>query len=143
MSLPSKSFVSNSAHDQFFEVAQTMRNLADTLAGFAINPAPEKINQISADIRKIGWNSLFISSLLDELIRKTKHSNPFEFESPKDDPLEQIDGLFTAVIYLSKTVSMLKELMRGTDDLEREMLLDQLRCLGIKVEELADECHKF
>jgi UDP-N-acetylmuramyl tripeptide synthase len=142
MTLPVNSFVSNEVHDQFVEVAQTMRNLADLVASFADHPAPKKIGQISADIRKVGWNSLFAASMLEAMEIQTAQIIASEVEKDKYAVLQQIDGLFTAVSYLSKSVSMVKAELPGLADLEKEMLLDQLRSLGVKVEELADECYK-
>jgi len=142
MTLPVKSFVSDEVHDQFVEVAQTMRNLADLVASFADHPAPERIGQISADIRKVGWNSLFAAAMLEAMEIQTIQKSLSELEKDKYGVLQQIDGLFTAVSYLTKSVSMVKAELPGFEDLEKEMLLDQLRCLGIKIEELADECYK-
>lgn len=142
MTLPIKSFVSNEVHDEFIEVGQTMRNLADLVTSFADHPAPGRIGQISADIQKVGWSSLFAASLLEAMEAQTALMSTPGVEHDQYAVLQQIDGLFTAVAYLSKSVLMVRTRLPGLDDLGKEMVLDHLRSLGVKVEELADECYK-
>ena len=55
----------------FHTVANAMRELADRLTFFCSDPEQVRLSVLSGELKQIGWNSLFVSSTIDNLSRLT------------------------------------------------------------------------
>lgn len=125
----------------FHTVANAMRELADRLTFFCSDPEQVRLSVLSGELKQIGWNSLFVSSTIDNLSRLTMiGTRPFVNESVSEVK-RQIDSLLVAVNYLNRSVKSLKsERVNLNNSLEE--VDEAFQCLAEKLGEVIGECQR-
>jgi hypothetical protein len=135
--------LSANSFDQLHQASKTMHDLAERLDRYNCESGPGILSQISSDLSKTGWNSLFAAVLIEDMVRASKQlPNPDESLQTKDLS-QQTHALFTAIKYLSKSISVLKENAKHTEMNQREELQFTLRELSQRLKEVLHECNSF
>ena len=117
-----------------------MRCLSDEIASFDGYSNPNGLRLICNKIASIGWNSLFSAAIMEDICGKSARRS----EVPSNDQLQQmanqLDGLYTAVNYMEKSIGSLKEQMEQLPGNQVEDFSKMLRDFGGKLSEVANGC---
>jgi hypothetical protein len=135
--------LSGNAFDQLHQAAKTMHDLADRLDRYNCESDPCVLSQISSDLSKTGWNSLFAAALIDDLVIPSKQLPDQDLPLQTKDLSIQAHALFTAIKYFSKSILVLKENAKQTEMNQREELQFTLRVLSQRLKEVLNECKSF
>ena len=122
-------------------VAQAMRELADRLSALCSKSDQEKIYNLSADLKGIGWNSLFVSSSLDRFLQFKWRGGVIISDESRDEFSRQLDSLLVAAKYLERSVKNLKELELAMPDCSKDHQ-DAYACLEEKLGAIIRECRR-
>jgi hypothetical protein len=122
---------------QMRQAAKAMRDLAFGLEQYASEPSFSAINKIGRDLNRMGWNSLYTSLLLGDLADLMQEETHGEQEKA-DDVFQNLDALFTAVNYFSRSLTRITAMKidKRTSETARVHLLD----LQNRLKEVAREC---
>jgi hypothetical protein len=128
-------------HSQFIPAASSLRELANLLETFDVAHDLLWIVTISNELKQIGWNSLFVSSSIDNLVGTTIYRDGLLDTQNKTDQLRLVDSLHVAVNYLARSVTFSKSRCGGQDQANPE-INKALHQLGEKLQEVACECQR-
>jgi hypothetical protein len=128
-------------HSQFIPAASSLRELANLLETFDVPHDPLRIVTISNELKQIGWNTLFVSSSIDNLVGATIYRDGHLDSQNITDQLRLVDSFHVAVDYLSRSVCFLKSRCGGQDKAYPE-INKALHQLGEKLQEVACECQR-
>jgi hypothetical protein len=126
---------------QFIPAASSLRELANLLETFDGPHDPLWIVKISNELKQIGWNTLFVSSSIDNLVGATIYRGGHLDSQNITGQLRLVDSLHVAVDYLSQSVCFLKSRCGGQDQAYPE-IKKALHQLGEKLQEVARECQR-
>lgn len=126
----------------FLTVATAMRELAERLTFFCSDPEHvPRLTVLSGELKKIGWNSLFVSSTIDNLSRLSMiGTRPSAYE-PSLELIRQMDSLMVAVDYLNRSVKSLKSERLNLNSSLKEVD-EAFQCLAEKLGEVIGECQR-
>lgn len=122
-------------------VAQAMRELADRLSALCSESDQEQIYMLSSDLKRIGWNSLFVSSSIDSSLQFTRRKRGAAGEETRNEFSRQLDSLLVAAKYLARSVKNLKEVELAMPDRSKDYQ-DVYACLAEKLGEIVRECQR-
>jgi len=122
-------------------VAEAMRELADRLSDLCSESDQEKIYALSADLKGIGWNSLFVSSSLDRFLQFKWRGGVITSDESRDEFSLQLDSLLVAAKYLERSVKNLKELELAMPACSKDHQ-DAYACLEDKLGAIICECRR-
>ena len=128
-------------HSLALPVAQAMRELADRLAALYSVSEREQIDILSTDLKRIGWNSLFVSSSIDSSLQFFRRKGGAAGEETSNEISRQLDSLLVAVKYLEGNIKNLKELEVAMPDRLNDHQ-DAYACLAEKLWEILRECQR-
>jgi hypothetical protein len=128
-------------HSLALPVAQAMRELADRLSALYSVSDREQIDILSTDLKRIGWNSLFVSSSIDNSLQFIKRKGGTAGEETRIEFSRQLDSLLVAAKYFESSVKNLKELELAMPD-RLEDHQDAYACLAEKLWEILRECQR-
>jgi hypothetical protein len=128
-------------NSQFIPAASSLRELANLLETFDGPHDPLWIVTVSNELKQIGWNTLFVSSSIENLVGSTTHQGEHSDIQNKTDQLRQVDSLYVALNYLARSVAFLKSRCGGQDQAYPE-INKALHQLGKKLQEVARECQR-
>lgn len=122
---------------QMRQAAKAMRDLAFGLEQYASEPSFSAINKIGRDLNRMGWNALYTSLLLGDLADLMQEETHGE-QAKADDFFQNLDALFTAVNYFSRSLTRIKAMKnkQDTGETAKVHLLD----LQNRLKEVAREC---
>ena len=126
-------------HSQLIPAACSLRELANLLETFDVSDDPLRIATIGNKLKQIGWNTLFVSSSIDNLVGATIYRDGLVDPQNKTDQLRLVDSLHVAVNYLARSVTFLKSRCGGQNQAYPE-INKALHRLGEKLQEVAREC---
>jgi len=135
--------LSDNAFDQLHQAAKTMHDLAERLDRYNCESGTAVLSQISSDLSKTGWNSLFATALIDDLVRASKILPNQDETLQTKDISQQTHALFIAIKYLSKSIIALKENAKHLEMNQREELKITLRDLSQQLKDVLNECKSF
>ena len=128
-------------HSQFIPAASSLRELANLLETFDVPHDSLWIVTISNELKQIGWNTLFVSSSIDNLVGATIYRDGLLDPQNKTDQLRLVDSLHVAVNYLARSVTFLKSRCGGKNQAYPE-INKAMHQLGEKLQEVARECQR-
>lgn len=140
--MPSQSYPStDAARSLFVPIAQSVRELADRLSLFCIESNQEQLAILSADLKGIGWNSLFVSSAIDRFIQLTGIEGKSLGEKSGEDISRQLSSLMVAADYFIRSIRIIKDLEAETPDGSKDNQ-NTYACLAEKLGEIVRECKR-
>ena len=125
----------------YLPVAQAMRELADRLSVFCGESDQERISLLSAELKGIGWNSLFVSSSIDRFLQLTGLERNSARDSAGIEVQRQLDSLLVAAKYLERSVKNLQALEREISEYSKDHQ-DAYTCFAEKLGEIIRECQR-
>ena len=140
--MPSQSYPStDAARCLYVPIAQSVRELADHLSLFCSESDQEQLAALSADLKGIGWNSLFVSSAIDRFIQLTGIEGKSLGEKPGEDISRQLSSLMVAADYFIRSIRTIKDLEAETPDGSKDNQ-NTYACLAEKLGETVRECKR-
>lgn len=125
----------------YLPVVQAMRELADRLSAFCSESDQERISILSAELKGIGWNSLFVGSSIDRFLQMTGFNRSSAGDTAGEEFQRQLDRLLVATKYLERSVMNLKELELEVSDISKEHRNAYAR-LTERLGEIIRECQR-
>lgn len=137
--MPTQPIASTDAiRNLYLPVAQAMRELADRLSVFCSGSDQEQMSILSAELKGIGWNSLFVGTSIDRLLQLTGFERNLEGGRTEKLILRHLDSLLVAANYLESSIRNLKAL-----ELEiPESSKDHQNAYACFIEKLGDIIHE-
>lgn len=131
----------DAARSLFLPIAQSVRELADRLSLFCSESDQEQLSALSADLKGIGWNSLFVSSAIDRYIQLTGlEGNSLDKKSGKDIS-RQLSSLMVAADYFMRSIKTINALEAETSECSKDNQ-NTYACLAEKLGEIVRECKR-
>jgi len=123
----------------FTSVSEFVHTLAHQLDSEQLDLDPSRLNAISCELKRIGWNTLFVGSTIDILVRASPPCDNPAYLEGQTAFLRQVDGLHIAVKYLAQSVRSLRTEQAAIfyPNSSINEVLDQL---ADKLLEVAGEC---
>lgn len=125
----------------YLPVAQAMRELADRLSDFCGEAEQERISILSAELKGVGWNSLFVSSSIDRFLQLTGLEGNLAGEAAEKVVSYQLDSLLVAANYLERSVKNLEAFELDKTEYSKNHQ-DAYACLVEKLGEIIRECQR-
>lgn len=131
----------DAARSLFVPIAQSVRELADRLTLFCSDSDQEQLSVLSADLKGIGWNSLFVSSAIDRFIQLIGlEGNSLDKKSGKDIS-RQLSSLMVAADYFLRSIRTIKALEAELAECSKDNQYTYA-CLAEKLGEIVRECKR-
>lgn len=125
----------------YLPVAQAMRELSDRLLAFCSETDQERLYTLSADLKGVGWNSLFVGSSIDRFLQLTIVKRNTAKDTAEKEVSRQLDSLLVAASYLERSVKNLKAVELETTKQSKDRQ-DACACFADKLGEIIRECHR-
>lgn len=122
-------------------VSDSLHKLADQFDRDNANLDISWLSATSIELQRIGWNSLFVSTTIDTLVRGLSSNNVLLTKNDQTAAFRQVDGLHVAVKYLTQSIHTLKT--NQADQADYQKTIDEaLGQLADKILEVASECQR-
>lgn len=139
----SDTLLSEDALDQLRLAAKAMHDLAEGLDHYACEPDPTVMFQISSNLSRTGWNSLYTAGLMSDLAHAVQQLLNQDGCNQSEDFFQQADTLFTAIKYLTKNVEALRESAKVLELNHREDARTTVEEISQRLKEVLHECKSF
>jgi hypothetical protein len=126
-------------HVKMQSVSDSLHKLADRFYQANENIDTAWLNATSIELQRIAWNSLFVSSTIETLV---KFLSSDKLTTDKNDQtliFRQVDGLHVAAKYLMQSIQSIKARQASLTD-NQQTTKEALEDLAVKILEAAHEC---
>ena len=124
---------------KILDVSDSLHKLANQFDQDTALLGTSWLNATSIELQRLAWNSLFVSTTIDTIVRLGPSIGSMPDCSDQTAIFRQIDGLHVAVKYITQSVRSIKTGQQYQSDVNRA-IEEALGQLAVRLMEVVNEC---